>query len=261
MTQQQKMTKCNLMQSHPEKNVAELARSLYDAWLPKVMAASKVATATTATTQPTPQHKTLLQSAAVASSHTNHTAEIPPAAAALPTTQHMPVLHRVQRVQREQREQRAANHPPNQAAQICRANRPPHSLQRAHISLANRPLASSSPTSSADARHQQAQKIKELRQPEMRVSSAGGRGHSGVGGVGGAAGMDSKDMSCDASGGGGEGGGSAVDMEQFEALAADGAWYDASILKLLEMEVSDRASERECIPHTYVYYMGLMPGF
>ena len=70
------------MQSHPEKNVAELARSLYDAWLPKVMAAREVATATT---QPTPQHKTLLQSAAVANSHTNQAAEIPPAAAALPT--------------------------------------------------------------------------------------------------------------------------------------------------------------------------------
>ena len=68
--------------------------------------------------------------------------------------------------------------------------------------------------------------------------------------------MDSKDMSCDASGGGGEGGCNAVDIEQFEALAADGAWYDASILKRLEVEVSDRASERESISHTYVYYIG-----
>ena len=68
--------------------------------------------------------------------------------------------------------------------------------------------------------------------------------------------MDSKDMSCDASGGGGDGGCTAVDIEQFEALAADGAWYDASILKRLEVEVSDRRSERESISHTYVYYIG-----
>jgi len=240
------MTKCNLMQSHPEKNVAELAKSLYDAWLPKVMAASKVATATTATTQPTPQHKTMLQCAAVANRHTNQAAEIPPAPAALPTKRHMTaVLQRAQRAQREQREQRSANHPPNQAAQICRANRPPHSMQRAQNTLANRLLASSLPTSSADARHQQPQKTKQQRQPEMSVSSAGERGHSGVGGVA-AAGMDSKDMSCDASGGGGEGGGNAVDIEQFEALAADGAWYDASISSVLILP-------QRC-PHTVLYY-------